>query len=187
MDCPMNWSLRRPHLTARRGFLATVAALSSVTMLGSLFRPQRHRDTHAVVQSQAADLRQRFPDIPAVTPIDLREWLESQASKIILIDVRSSHEQAVSMIPQARPLSEIALDDLDRSSILVPYCTIGYRSARVARELRREWSAVFNLDGGLLAWCHAGLPVQDRVGATRKVHVYGIDWNLLPPGYEAVW
>jgi hypothetical protein len=91
------------------------------------------------------------------------------------------------MLPGAVRVSEFRPAAFRRSAVFVPYCTIGYRSARFARELRRTRSEVFNLDGGILAWCHAGLPLQDGVGPTRKVHIYSAAWNLLSSDYEAVW
>jgi hypothetical protein len=39
----------------------------------------------------------------------------------------------------------------------------------------------------VLLWSHEGLPLTSSDGPTRRVHVYGPRWNLLPAGYEAVW
>ena len=44
-----------------------------------------------------------------------------------------------------------------------------------------------NLKGSILPWVHAGQELVDDTGPTRRVHVHGREWGLLPAGYEPVW
>jgi hypothetical protein len=45
----------------------------------------------------------------------------------------------------------------------------------------------FNLHGGVLAWAlNGGSFVTPEGEPTRRVHVYGEPWDVLPPEYEAV-
>ena len=78
--------------------------------------------------------------------------------------------------------------------IVIPYCTIGYRSGHYTRDLQsRELGlTVRNLAGSILAWTHAGGPLvaPGAAGAagqaeeTRRLHVYGAAWDLAPRAYE---
>ncbi len=125
---------------------------------------------------------------PGQPEISVAEWLVLPKGRpAVLVDVREPHEQRISMLPGA-----IAKQDFERNSsryrswLVVPYCTIGLRSGTYTRELRGRGFEVRNLAGSALAWAHAGLPFEARGKATRRVHVFNADWNLLPSGYEAV-
>ncbi|AFY28878.1 rhodanese-like domain-containing protein [Cyanobium gracile] len=126
-----------------------------------------------------------FPGQPEISVAD---WLARPKDRpAVLVDVREPHERRVSMLPGA-----IAKDDFERNSaryrswLVVPYCTIGLRSGLYTRELRGRGFEVRNLAGSALAWAHAGLPFEAQGKATRRVHVFNADWNLLPRGYEPV-
>lgn len=117
-------------------------------------------------------------------------------SNLILIDVRGDKEIAVSQIPGALSPAEFAAafrhSGLPSHKTLVTYCTLGYRSGLYAEQLIAKGLRVKNLEGGLLAWVGAQGPLVHRDAAglfvgTREVHVYDKEWNLLPPGYRAIW
>ncbi len=174
-------SLPRRHL--RRGFWGTVSAF----MTDSRARNGAMVNQLEEIRRSAADLRRQFSDVPMVTPAELQSWSQSRAAQIVLIDVREPEEQMISMLPGAVKASDFRLEDYRPEAILVAYCTIGYRSAMLARQWRRCQREVFSLDGGILAWCHAGLPITEREQPTMWVHVYSADWSLLPPGFAATW
>jgi len=127
-----------------------------------------------------------FPDAPAVTVSELLAMQEKE--EVVLVDTREPRECEVSMIPGAIPLEQFQRD-LDRywQSPIVFYCTIGQRSGLETRKYRRQKLRAFNLKGSILSWAHAGQKVVNAGGETRKVHVYGPTWDLLPQGYEGVW
>ena len=102
--------------------------------------------------------------------------------------MREKREQAVSILPGAISEDDILKStQLFKDKILIGYCTISYRSGKLAERLARKGIRLFNLQGGLLGWVHAGGPLVDREGPSRRIHVYGPKWNLAPDGYEAVW
>lgn len=131
--------------------------------------------------------REDFPDVKEVSPQEVSD--RQKAGAIILVDVRTPEEQAVSMLPGAITAESFAAaEDTYRDKTVVTYCTIGARSGVFADELRQKGFDVANMKGSLLAWTHAGLPLVDSSGRdTKRVHVYGKQWDLLADGYEAVW
>jgi rhodanese-related sulfurtransferase len=130
---------------------------------------------------------------PTLKADSLRRLLDD--TDLVLIDVRHPDEQAVSMIPHALTLVEFAekfRKGIPKAKRLVVYCTLGYRSGKYAMELALKGIRAENLEGGLLAWTHAGGPLEVRNAAglatpTRRVHIYSSGWNFVHPDYEAVW
>jgi len=125
--------------------------------------------------------------------------------RYIFVDVRPNSERLVSRIPGSLSLQEFregSISSANQAKTFVFYCTIGYRSSQVAQRLKdgrlndgslrdgslRDGSLrVVNLRGGLIGWVHSGGQVVDANGKeTKKVHVYGDKWNVLPPGYSPV-
>ncbi len=138
------------------------------------------------IEDLYAEYRKLFPDVPEMTVSQL--LVAQKTGKVVLVDVREPAEQEVSMIPGAIPGRQFEEEGkLHETKQIVVYCTIGYRSGLYAKKLDKQDRHVFNLKGGILAWAHAGKAVVDLKGPTKRVHVYGRAWNLLPRGYEAVW
>lgn len=128
-----------------------------------------------------------FPDVPEWTVAVVLERVDSD-SPPILVDARHPNEIAVSRIPGALTRKEFeARAEEFRERPIVAYCTIGYRSSRYARSLRKQGFDAHNLRGSILAWLHDGGEVVDADGnPVRRVHVYGSRWDLAPEGYETV-
>ena len=122
--------------------------------------------------------KRSFPDVPDVT---VKELIAMRKERdVVLVDGRKRNEQAVSMIPGA-------IMEHYRDEIIVVYCTIGSRSGRYTAGLIKKGFTAYNLRGSILAWTHAGQKLVTKGQETRRVHVYGRTWNLVPEGYEAVW
>lgn len=129
-----------------------------------------------------------FPDVPPITPEDLKQRLARD--EVVLVDVRTPQEQAVSMIPGA-----ITTEQFEENAAkydgrtVVTYCTIGGRSGMYGRDLKSSGfkGDVFNLQGAILAWTHAGGELVNADGPTKKVHTHGRKFSLAAEGYEAVW
>jgi rhodanese-related sulfurtransferase len=141
----------------------------------------------------AAEVGRRYGGLkrllfPGQPEISVAEWLARPKDRpAVLVDVREPHERRVSMLPGAITKEDFERDGARyRSWLVVPYCTIGLRSGLYTRELRGRGFKVRNLAGSALAWAHAGLPFEAGGKATRRVHVFNPDWNLLPRGYEPV-
>jgi rhodanese-related sulfurtransferase len=103
------------------------------------------------------------------------------------VDTREAEEYAVSHLPGAVHLGYSdpdfsVLEGVDAARPLVLYCTVGYRSERMASELRqRGFSRVYNLYGSLYAWKLAGLPLRDGNGFTERMHTYNRKWGTYIP------
>jgi len=92
------------------------------------------------------------------------------------------------MIPGAITEKQL-LDHLDqyRDKRMIVYCTISYRSGKLADKLHKEGLSITNLKGGLLGWVHAGGPLVREGQEVRKLHVYGRKWDLAPDSIETVY
>jgi len=86
--------------------------------------------------------------------------------KSVIVDVREPAEFGTGHLPGAKniPLAQLAdkIGELDKmkSKNIVVVCESGARSASAARILTKAgFEDVVNLDGGLVAWRHQGLPL----------------------------
>ncbi len=95
-------------------------------------------------------------EVPTITTDRLREILSGSFDGL-LIDVRESHEHAVSRIDGARliPLRELPsqLAELPREREIIIHCKSGARSARAVKlMLESGFTRVTNVQGGIDAW-----------------------------------
>ncbi len=121
-------------------------------------------------------------DFAGVQEIDASAAIELVGDpKVVFVDVRDPKEQAVSMIPGA-VTSEVFLADPDRyrGQKIIGYCTISYRSGKLAAKMGRKGITIVNLKGGLLAWVHAGGTIVRGYKPVKQLHVYGRKWDLAP-------
>jgi len=87
-----------------------------------------------------------------------------QKGGLRLVDVRTDAEIARGKIPQGDPLPlhliPLRLSELDKAKPTVFYCQMGGRSAQAAAfAVANGFADVYNLQGGISAWAHAGLPI----------------------------
>lgn len=130
-------------------------------------------------------------DVPQVTTAALARRLAAPDPPTLL-DARAPAEYAVSHLPGARHLPPdteefAALADLPRETPLVTYCSVGYRSAAMARRLRAAgFTHVENLEGSIFAWANEGRPVFRAGTEVHEVHPYDALWGrLLTPELRA--
>ena len=169
----------------------TIVAVS-VLVLGIIISCQDvtvHSDSwkQGQIETMYREYAQEFPQVKAITVAQLQQ-LQRQGTKLVLVDVRSLEEIAVSRIPGAITPREFErhLPQYQDTKV-VAYCTIGYRSGLYAQKLKQQGVEIFNLEGSLLAWSHAGGKLVNASGMTHQVHVFGRQWQLTPDNYEAVW
>jgi sodium/bile acid cotransporter 7 len=140
----------------------------------------------ARAQAMYRDYRREFADVQDIAPAEAMALLDT--GRALFVDVRGEKEQEVSMLPGAVTEKEfLSRPERYRDKVAIGYCTISYRSGKLAARLNARGIAMLNLEGGLLAWVHAGGKVFDRTGETRRIHVYGRKWDLGPQSYQAVW
>ncbi|NJL87677.1 MAG: rhodanese-like domain-containing protein [Leptolyngbyaceae cyanobacterium SM1_1_3] len=129
-------------------------------------------------------IRWRFPAVQQLSPADLAERLQL-GSPLLLLDTRSASEFAVSHLQgaQHRPTLEAALQQISPHTPVVTYCSIGYRSSRVAQQLQAQgYPSVYNLEGSIFEWMNQGYPVFQQGQMTQAVHPYSFLWKgLLNP------
>ena len=132
----------------------------------------------------------KFADetVPAMRVKEVLEILERDTEKrVVFLDCRDAEERAVSAIPGA--VSEY---EDGKETIVICYCTIGYRSQKKVQELKKRNPDVkaYNLSGSIVAWTHdprAPALVDPKTGKeTKRVHTYGKTWALQRKDYEAV-
>lgn len=130
----------------------------------------------------AADSLKNTPEI------QVSELLALSKKKRVLVDVREDHEIQVSTIPGALTQSQFEQQiERYRNYTVVVYCTIGYRSGLYVNRLLKKNIKAVNLAGGVLAWAHAGQLFNKEGRMSKRVHVYGKQWDLLPVDYEATY
>jgi rhodanese-related sulfurtransferase len=135
-----------------------------------------------------AVVRIQFADVPVISSRELAGRLTGQEGRPpVLIDTREPREYAVSHLPGALNLP--TLQAVRRAAVpmdaeVVVYCTVGYRSAHLARQLQDAgYTDVANLQGSIVAWHNEGLPLVSGGIAVDRVHPYDAFWGrLLEPG-----
>ena len=174
-------------------FLIVTAAIFALCSLMFMFGFSRSSDEkrsddarRMEVMQMYEEYRQSFPGIPE---IDAKRAIElAKTEKVVFIDERKPDEQAVSMLPNSITAVEFLRDPTRYDGYTkIGYCTISYRSGKLARKMNKKGIEVYNLRGGILAWVHSGGKVYDKNGATHRIHVYGPKWDLAPADYQTIW
>lgn len=185
----------KTSFSAGRRLVAPLSIASLVTAFAFLMGPAilccnsaEDVERRQKIESLYGDYKKR--SFPAVIDVEPRLAMDlAGRQEVVFVDVRTPEEQGVSMIPGAVTKEEF-LSHLEqyKDKIIIGYCTISYRSGKLARELRdTKGITLYNLRGGLLGWVHDGGKVVDRRGETKHIHVYGRKWNLAPSSFEATW
>lgn len=137
-------------------------------------------------ESVKAWVRSEFPSAPQISPEELERELEAgEGDKPILLDVRGENEYAVSHLKGAvrvEPGTKAPdlLEGLDRSTPIVAYCSVGYRSSELVERLKKEgFTNVSNLEGSIFEWANRGLPVYRGGERVREVHPFDAEWGRL--------
>ncbi len=138
------------------------------------------------VKNMYTDYRKDFPGVPEIDAEAAISLLSDP--NVVFVDVRKPKEQAVSMIPGAIGDKQFRANlNRYRDKRIIVYCTISYRSGKLAAKLARKGVTVINLRGGLLGWVHAGGPLARGQQPVNKLHVYGRKWDLAPSDIETVY
>lgn len=112
------------------------------------------------------------------------EELHKRQKDYIILDAREKKEYDVSHIPGA---IYIGYDDfkienlpsLKKESRVVVYCSIGYRSEKIAEQIKKKgFNNIYNLYGSIFEWVNHGYSIQDNSGkSTKKLHTYNKAWS----------
>lgn len=95
-----------------------------------------------------------------------------EAGEVELIDVREPHEWEAGRIAGARHIRLATLSDeaesIGRERPVVFYCRVGARSDLAAQAFRASGWDARNMEGGLVAWTGAGLPLEPEDGTVAS-------------------
>ena len=118
--------------------------------------------------------------VPSISVSELAE----QFDDYILLDAREEPEFNISHIKGAihvgyNSLKYDELKKLDKDANIVVYCSIGYRSEKIAEYLEAQgFKHVQNLIGSIFEWSNQGHGLVDNQSKpTRRVHAYSKDWQ----------
>ncbi len=110
----------------------------------------------AAAQSEALNLPET---INAKTLDSIRD-----RSDVFIVDVREPYEFAGGHVPGATliPLGQLSsrLSEIPKDKTVVAVCRSGNRSGQATQLLRQQGFNAHNMQGGMIAWEQAGLPVE---------------------------
>ncbi len=104
-------------------------------------------------------------------------------SSIYYLDAREKAEYKVSHIKDAtwigyNNFKKKRVEHLDKNAEIVVYCSVGYRSEKIAEKLEKiGFKNVSNLYGGIFEWAHHQNEVYNDRGVTDSIHAYDKNWG----------
>ena len=117
-----------------------------------------------VVFNEVKIATQRFASL---TPANAVQLMNNE--DVVVLDVREASETAggkiakAVQIPVSAVKTRIAELDKHKDKTLLVYCKTGARSAAACKELSQHgFDKVYSLNGGLLAWQEAHLPISKK-------------------------
>ncbi len=131
-------------------------------------------------------IRLQFPSVPEISTQALADWLATkERMKPLILDTRTLEEYEVSHLYGATHSSSVesalkVLATVDKGHPVVAYCSVGYRSAKMAKKLREAgFSQVYNLEGSIFEWVNAGRAIYRGEKRVHVVHPYDKMWGTL--------
>ena len=166
----------------------TVFAIAMLLLVQGAWPAQAPEERPVAEERWAETLRfvrETFPDVPQLSTERLAELLAENAD-VVLLDARSKEEFATSHLQGAvhatsvRAARRALVVAENARPIVVVYCSVGYRSSRLAQQLQAQRvENVFNLEGSLFKWANEGRPVHRGGQQVRSVHPFDEDWGEL--------
>lgn len=72
-----------------------------------------------------------------------------------------------------------ALKDVAKERLIVVYCSVGYRSSALARQLQQlGYTNVYNLESSIFEWADEGRPVYQGERRVKLVHPFDEKWGV---------
>ena len=165
--------------------MKSVLTLILLLLLSSCVEPKEAKNKSKIIASMGESVAKQFPSVEHLT---IEALSKMNANSYILVDVRSSNETKVSMLPGAILSSVFEKNEHKyKGKTIVAYCTIGYRSSKYVKRLNEKGIKALNLQESILGWAVRGMPLFSSGQETKKVHVYSDAWNILPEGYTGVY
>ncbi|MEZ5995614.1 MAG: rhodanese-like domain-containing protein [Hyphomonadaceae bacterium] len=139
----------------------------------------------AIAEERRAEqsIAARFANVPQLTLAEFDRLRRDRT--VILVDVREADEYAISHLPGAIRVppgasaedAQRLIGQIPRGGAIVFYCTIGFRSSRLADRVRTAYGGgaaplIASLRGGLIAWVNDGRTLVNAAGTTSWIHPY---------------
>lgn len=131
-------------------------------------------------------IRDEFADVNRLSTQQLTEWQnDPDRTDPLLLDAREQDEFEVSHLKGAHLATDVSqalriLNERPRDTPIVVYCSVGYRSSRMAQELGKlGWSNVSNLEGSIFQWANEGRPIYRGEQRVKLVHPFDDHWGKL--------
>lgn len=128
-------------------------------------------------------------------PVISCDDLEGMKDQVLILDTRTHEEFEVSHIPGARfagfdSFDEELLSSVAKDQKIIVYCSIGYRSEKIAERIQSMGYDVANLYGSIFEWVNQDKPIVDSSGnKTDKLHTYNRKWSrwVEPNSVQKIW
>lgn len=109
----------------------------------------------------------------------------NQKQNVLFVDSREPKEYKVSRLKDAinvgyDELDLSQLENVDKDQEIIVYCSIGYRSEKVAEKIKAKgFTNVSNLYGGIFEWKNQGKTVYSPSNTpTDSVHAFSKTWGI---------
>jgi rhodanese-related sulfurtransferase len=129
-------------------------------------------------------IRAQFPEVRQMTVAELQRAMLNHP-RPVLVDARAREEFEISHLEGSAWAPDLAsvsarLAKEGKETLVVVYCSVGWRSSVLARQLMQSgYTHVFNLEGSIFEWANAGLPVYKDGHVVVQVHPYNARWGTL--------
>ncbi len=162
------------------GLLSLITGFSSLTASGQVGSSTYDAMLRALLSHSVSEM-----SVPAVQGL--------KKEQVYFLDAREQREFDVSHIEGAY---HVGYDHFNLSTVksiptdarLIVYCSVGYRSEKVAEKLQKAgFKNVSNLYGGIFEWVNQGHAVYDKRGPTTRVHAYDQVWGVWLKRGEKVY
>ncbi len=138
---------------------------------------------NAQVQSTAYSVMLKTLLAHSVTEVSVQE--AEPMKNVLFLDARELSEFRVSHIKDAIHIGYTSanwdvLNSLEKDTRIIVYCSVGYRSEKIAEQLRdKGFTNVQNLYGGIFEWVNQDRVVVDaNQKVTTNVHAYNKTWGI---------
>jgi rhodanese-related sulfurtransferase len=122
-----------------------------------------------------AYLDKEYPDVASVSTKEL-----AAQSSVTLLDTRTVEEFNASHIPGAKHYdsAKAFVGSLTKNTPIVVYCSVGIRSAAIAKKLQADgYTDVKNLRGSSFMWANEARALEGP--AAPQVHPFNARWGAL--------
>ena len=109
--------------------------------------------------------------------------LKAEFEKFTLLDSRSPEERKVSFIAGSKYVGYKdfkleSVDDIEKNTPIVVYCSVGYRSEKIAQQLNEAgFKDVANLYGGIFEWVNKAYGISNNEGVCNDIHGFSWTWS----------